>query len=188
VPQTKEARPGKTRRRHLLLNAMALGPGLVLAEVVGSVFCPLTPSRRLHCLLYRRSQPTPLAMRTSAGPSISSRGETIPEANHRERRDVPRSRKRIGRRVRRVATATPRTLRPSATPRREMRFPRRRAGSRQEASLPGWMSGPALSAKQSPQAERRRRHVVKATDTARETLRNGGTPTRRSRWGAVGVL
>ena len=30
---------------------MALRPGLVFAEGVGSAFCPLTPSRRLHCLL-----------------------------------------------------------------------------------------------------------------------------------------
>src|SRR5688500_8854642 len=42
------ARRGKTCRRHLLLNAMALGPGLVLAEVAGSMFCPLSPSRRLR--------------------------------------------------------------------------------------------------------------------------------------------
>ena len=58
VPQTKEGRRGKTRRRHLLFTAMALRPGLVFAEVVGSPFCPLTPSRRLHCLLHRRSRPT----------------------------------------------------------------------------------------------------------------------------------
>jgi hypothetical protein len=44
----KEARRGKTRRRHLLCTAMALRPGLVFAEVAGSVFCPLTPSRRLR--------------------------------------------------------------------------------------------------------------------------------------------
>jgi hypothetical protein len=31
----------------LLVNAMALGPGLVLAAVAGSAFCPLTRSRRL---------------------------------------------------------------------------------------------------------------------------------------------
>ena len=42
-----EARRGKTRRQHLLFTAMALGPGLVLAEVAGSAFCPLTLSRRL---------------------------------------------------------------------------------------------------------------------------------------------
>ena len=54
----KEARRGKTRRRQLLCTAMALRPGLVFAEVVGSAFCPLTPSRRLHCLLHRRSRPT----------------------------------------------------------------------------------------------------------------------------------
>ena len=44
----KEARRGKTRRRHLFLSAMALGPGLVLAEEVGSAFCPLSLSRRLR--------------------------------------------------------------------------------------------------------------------------------------------
>ena len=44
----KEARRGKTRRQHLLFSAMALGPGLVLAEVVGSAFCPLPLSRRLR--------------------------------------------------------------------------------------------------------------------------------------------
>jgi len=44
----KEARRGKTRRRHLLFTAMALGPGLVLAEGVGSAFCPLSLSRRLR--------------------------------------------------------------------------------------------------------------------------------------------
>jgi len=42
-----EARRGKTRRRHSLFNAMALAPGLALAEVACSVFCPLSPSRRL---------------------------------------------------------------------------------------------------------------------------------------------
>jgi len=42
------ARRGKTRRRRLLFTAMALGPGLVLAEGVGSGFCPLTLSRRLR--------------------------------------------------------------------------------------------------------------------------------------------
>ena len=57
VPQTKEGRRGKTRRRQLLLNAMALRPGLVFAEGVGSAFCPLTLSRRLHCLRNRCSQP-----------------------------------------------------------------------------------------------------------------------------------
>jgi hypothetical protein len=41
----------------LLFIAMALGPGLVLAVVAGSVFCPLTPSRRLHCLLRRYFRP-----------------------------------------------------------------------------------------------------------------------------------
>ena len=35
----------------LLFTGMALRPGLVFAEGVGSAFCPLTPSRRLHCLL-----------------------------------------------------------------------------------------------------------------------------------------
>ena len=54
----KEARRGKTRRRHLLCTAMALRPGLVFAEVVGYAFCPLAPSRRPHCLLHRRSRPT----------------------------------------------------------------------------------------------------------------------------------
>ena len=54
----KEGRRGKTRRRHRLCTAMALRPGLVFADVVGSAFCPLTPSRRLHCLLHRRSRPT----------------------------------------------------------------------------------------------------------------------------------
>ena len=82
MPQTKEARRGKTRRRHLLLNAMALGPGLVLAEVVGSAFCPLTPSRRLHCLLYRCSRPTPRTTSPRTGalssetPRVSLAGET----------------------------------------------------------------------------------------------------------------
>ena len=57
LPQTREARRGKTRRRHFLLNVVALGPRLVLASVVGSAFCPLTPSRRLHCLLQRHSRP-----------------------------------------------------------------------------------------------------------------------------------
>src|SRR5687767_13498818 len=37
----------------------------------------------------------------------TSRRGTLPEANHRERRDAPRSRKRIGRREIRVATAQP---------------------------------------------------------------------------------
>ena len=36
MPQTREVRRGKTRRRHSLFSVMALGPGLVLAEVVGS--------------------------------------------------------------------------------------------------------------------------------------------------------
>ena len=36
---------------------MALGPGVVLGEVAGSVFCPRSPSRRLHCLLHRHSRP-----------------------------------------------------------------------------------------------------------------------------------
>ncbi len=117
VPQTREARRGKTRRRRLLFNAMALGPGLVLAEVVASVFCPLTPSRRLHCLLYRRSRPAPLTARIQRG---SRRGDRLPAASHRERRDTRRSRKRIGRREIRMATAKKRTPRPSATPRREM--------------------------------------------------------------------
>jgi hypothetical protein len=40
-------RRGKTRRQRLLLNAMALGAGSLLAVVAGSVFCPLTLSRRL---------------------------------------------------------------------------------------------------------------------------------------------
>ena len=35
----------------LLFTGMALRPGLVFAEGVGSAFCLLTPSRRLHCLL-----------------------------------------------------------------------------------------------------------------------------------------
>ncbi len=61
------------------------------------------------------------------------------------------ARKRIGRRGIRVATAKPRTPRPSATPRREMRFPRRRAGARQEACLPdGTCITDSLSAKRSP--------------------------------------
>ena len=42
-----EVRRGKTRRRHLLLTAMALEAGSLLAEVAGSMFCPLTLSRRL---------------------------------------------------------------------------------------------------------------------------------------------
>ena len=52
-----EARRGKTRRQHLLFNAVALGPGLVLAEVAGSAFCPLTLSRRLLSFASSTLQP-----------------------------------------------------------------------------------------------------------------------------------
>src|SRR5688500_18930949 len=48
-----EARRGKTCRRRLLLTAMALGPGLVLADVVGSMFCPLRHHADFYCLLHR---------------------------------------------------------------------------------------------------------------------------------------
>ena len=65
------------------------------------------------------------------------------------------ARKRIGRRGIRVATAKPRTPRPSATPRRKMRFPRRRAGSRKEACFTGgmWLID-SLSAKRSLRGKR----------------------------------
>ena len=66
----KGSRRGKTRRQHSLLSAMALGPGVVLAEVAGSVFCPRSPSRRLHCLLHRHSRRVTWV---SAGPMRSVR-------------------------------------------------------------------------------------------------------------------
>ena len=44
----QEARHGKRVRQRLWFDCHALGPGLVLAEGVGSAFCPLAPSRRLR--------------------------------------------------------------------------------------------------------------------------------------------
>ena len=118
---------------------MALRPGLVFAEVVGSVFCPLTLSRRLHCLLYRRSRPTPAHRAHAAQPGATVAGETG-FLTRAIASDATRgvARKRIGRRAIRVATAKQRTPRPSATPRREMRFPRRRAGSRKGSLSHRW--------------------------------------------------
>ena len=105
VPQTKEARRGKTRRRRLLFTAMALRPGLVFAEGVGSAFCPLTPSRRLHCLLHRRSRPAPLIVRTSAHVGQARRRHRVAEVNHASDATPGAARKRIGRRGIREAGA-----------------------------------------------------------------------------------
>jgi hypothetical protein len=94
----QEARRGKTRRQRLLFAAMALGPGLVLAEVVGSAFCPLTLSRRLRLF-------APPALPAGDVPALALRQaptaqrRRVAEANHRERRDVLRTWKRIGRRA-----------------------------------------------------------------------------------------
>jgi len=70
----QEARRGKTRRRHLLFTAMALGPGVVLAEGVGSAFCPLTPSRRLR-LFAPPALPVTHARAYSASTHITQHGE-----------------------------------------------------------------------------------------------------------------
>jgi len=93
----KEARRGKTRRRHLLFTAMALGPGLVLAEEVGSAFCPLSLSRRLR-LFASPALPVAHAAHLALRSGPTARRRRVAEANHRERRDVLRTRKRIGRR------------------------------------------------------------------------------------------
>jgi hypothetical protein len=42
-----EDRRGKTLHQQSIVSAMALAPGLALAEVAGSVFCLLSQSRRL---------------------------------------------------------------------------------------------------------------------------------------------
>ena len=105
------ARRGKTCRRHSLLHAMALGPGLVLAEVAGSMFCPLTPSRRLR-LFAPPARPAAAARQMSSSPAHfaprqyhARRPGRFAAVNHRERRDAWRSRKRTGRRAIRVAGA-----------------------------------------------------------------------------------
>ncbi len=79
----KEARRGKTRRRQRWRSAMALGPGLVRAEVVGSVFCPLTLSRRLHCLLQRTSRPITLAG-ACRGPRARGHSSTVADTSPRD--------------------------------------------------------------------------------------------------------
>ncbi len=102
----KEARRGKTRRRQLLFTAMALRPGLVFAEVVGSGFCPLTPSRRLHCLLHRRSRPTTRILAHLARTvRHARRRHRFAEANHASDATRGAARKRIGRRRIREAGA-----------------------------------------------------------------------------------
>src|SRR6185436_18698752 len=82
-----EARRGKTRRRHLLLTAMALGPGLVLAEGVGSAFCPLTLSRRLR-LFAPPALPVGHAVHFPLRRGPTARRRRPAEANHRERCDA----------------------------------------------------------------------------------------------------
>ena len=75
---------------------------------------------RLPATTYQRTKTGVVESRPLRGHRCSSRRGRLPAASHRERRDARRSRKRIGRRGIRVATAKKRTPRPSATPRREM--------------------------------------------------------------------
>ena len=107
VPQTKEARRGKTRRRHLLFTAMALRPGLVFAEVVR--LCVLSTDalpHRLHCLLHRRSRPSPLILRASAQSGAGEHGVTgLLKVNDASDATRGTARKRIGRRGIREAGA-----------------------------------------------------------------------------------
>ena len=97
VPQIKEARRGKTRRRQLLFTAMALRPGLVFAEGVGSAFCPLTlfapPS-----LFASPPLPAGDAYRCALATRLMRDDDTGLLNEPCERRESPRSRKRIGRR------------------------------------------------------------------------------------------
>ena len=81
---------------------MALGPGMVLAEGVGSAFCPLSLSRRLR-LFASPALPVSHAAHVARRHAHTARRRRVAEANHRERRDVLRTRKRIGRRAIRVA-------------------------------------------------------------------------------------
>ena len=71
----KEARRGKTRRRHSLCTAMALGPGVVLAEVVGSAFCPLSLSRRLRLFAPPALPAVDVHVRTLRRRGADSRGD-----------------------------------------------------------------------------------------------------------------
>ena len=97
--------------------------------------CPLTPSRRLHCLLYRRSRPAPLTARIQHG-SRRGRQASCSEPSRATRHAAQSETHREAWDPRGDSEATDSSTVGDASP--EMRFPRRRAGSRKEVCLPGW--------------------------------------------------